>query len=120
MVAFNNVWNQAMSLFSNLFFRPDWRNLLDVVIVAFVVYQILKLFIHTRANSVLKGVGIILLLTWLSEILQLNAINWLLLQLINTGALWNRLAAPAGGACSLPWTANAKMPSAKCRKWCWR
>ncbi len=87
MVAFNNVWNQAMSLFSNLFFRPDWRNLLDVVIVAFVVYQILKLFIHTRANSVLKGVGIILLLTWLSEILQLNAINWLLLQLINTGAL---------------------------------
>lgn len=87
MTGFYGVWQQALSLFSRIFQQPDWRTLLDIFIVAAVVYQVIKLVAHTRANSVLKGVGIVLLVTWLSEIFQLNALNWLLLQMINTGVL---------------------------------
>ncbi len=87
MAGLSNVGQQALSLFSNLFAHPDWRNLLDILIVAVLIYQVLKMFKHTRADSVIKGVAIVLLITWLSEILQLNAINWLLQQVLGTGAV---------------------------------
>lgn len=75
------------SLFANLFDLPDWRNVLDILIVAVVIYQVLKMFKHTRVGSVVKGVAIVLLFTWLSEVLALNAINWLLQQVLGTGAV---------------------------------
>jgi diadenylate cyclase len=82
-----SIWLQIEQLFTNLFVSPDWRNLLDILIVAALIYQIIKMFLHTRADSVLKGVAVVLLFMWVSDVLQLNAINWLLQQLLNTGAL---------------------------------
>ncbi|MEG0934678.1 MAG: diadenylate cyclase CdaA [Clostridia bacterium] len=87
MTGFQSVFQSAGSLFSNLFDHPDWRNILDILIVALVIYQMLKLFLHTRASSVVKGIAIVLVVTWLSELFQLNAINWLLRQVLNTGML---------------------------------
>ena len=87
MFILQSIWSQISALFSNIIRHADWRDLLDVVLVSFVIYQLLKLFIHTRANSVLKGFCMLLLLTWLSEVLQLNAMNWIMLQILNTGAV---------------------------------
>ncbi len=84
-MVFNSLGRQIGNLFTNIFSHADWHNVLDILLVAFVVYQILKLFVHTRANSVVKGLGFIILLTWLSEVLQLNAMNWILVQVLNTG-----------------------------------
>lgn len=87
MGVLNSFWDQVTSLCSHLFLQPDWRNMLDILIVSVLIYQVIKMMVHTRANSVLKGVGMVLVVTWLSEVLQLNALNWLLLQMINTGML---------------------------------
>lgn len=87
MTGIQNVFLQATTIFSNLFNYPDWRNLLDILIVATLIYQILRLFIHTRASSLVKGIFMMLAVTWLSEVLQLNALNWLMLQVLNTGVL---------------------------------
>ena len=87
MGIFQSIWSQITALFSNVFTHADWHDVLDVVLVSFVIYQLMKLFIHTRANSVLKGFGVLLALTWLSEALQLNAMNWIMLQILNTGAV---------------------------------
>lgn len=87
MTGIQNLFAQAASIFANLFEHPDWRNLLDILIVATLIYYILKLFIHTRASSLVKGIFVMLAVTWLSEALQLNALNWLLLQVLNTGML---------------------------------
>ncbi|MBO4884902.1 MAG: diadenylate cyclase CdaA [Clostridia bacterium] len=65
----------------------SWRNILDVLVVAMAIYYIIKLVRQTRANSVLKGLAVILLLTWISDILELSATNWILRQLINTGVI---------------------------------
>lgn len=81
------IWQQILSLLSNLFVRPDWRNLLDIAIVSVLVYQLIRALAHTRANTVLKGVFIVILITGLAEILQLNALSWLLQQMLNIGAL---------------------------------
>lgn len=81
------LWQGVGVLFSNLFSRPDWRDVIDIAIVAFIIYQGIKLFKQTRANSVIKGVAVVVLITWLSELLQLSAINWLLTQVLNMGVL---------------------------------
>jgi len=80
-------WNQLISLINSLLSSMEWRNALDIAIVTLIVYQIVKLVRQTRANSVLKGLAFILALTWLSGMLELNAVNWLLLQIINTGVI---------------------------------
>ncbi|MGJ4850106.1 diadenylate cyclase CdaA [Bacillota bacterium Meth-B3] len=87
MAGLRNAGVTIASLFANLFDLPDWRNVLDILIVAVVIYQVLKMFKHTRVGSVVKGVAIVLLFTWLSEVLALNAINWLLQQVLGTGAV---------------------------------
>ena len=83
----SSIGAQIASLFSTLFVQPNWRDFLDLALVSFIIYQIIRMFMHTRANSLLKGVGILLIATWLSDVLQLNIINWLLLQLLGSGML---------------------------------
>ena len=78
---------QVGALFANVFISPDWRIILDIAIMTVLIYYGLKLVLRTRANSVFKGIGIVLVLAWISDILQINTLNWLLQQVINTGAL---------------------------------
>jgi diadenylate cyclase len=87
MTGIQGALSQIGSIFSGLFVTPDWRSMLDILIVAILVYALLRLFAHTRANSLIKGVLVVLVVTWFSEILQLNTLTWLLHQLLSTGVL---------------------------------
>ena len=88
MVQLRNFFYSIGSLFSNLFQHPDWHNVVDVLLLAMLIYQIIKLVMHTRSNSLLKGIAIVLVLAWLSGVLHLSAINWLLTQIISMGILF--------------------------------
>ena len=81
------LWAQLTELYWNVFYRPDWRDVLDILIVAFLIYQILRFTRQTRGSSVFKGLVIIMLVTWVSAAAKLRALNWVLVQLINTGAV---------------------------------
>lgn len=87
MALLYNWAEQLTSLFSNLFIQPDWHSYLDILIIAILMYQVLKRLMRTRANSVIRGVAFVLIITWLSEILQFNTLNWILQQVISIGIL---------------------------------
>jgi diadenylate cyclase len=87
MVQISYLWQQFLLLMNSLVGSLSWRNVLDILTVAMAIYYVIKLVRQTRANSVLKGLAIILLLTWFSDMLELNALNWILRQLINTGVV---------------------------------
>lgn len=87
MTQVQSFFAKVGALLSNLLYQPDWRNLLDVLIVTILIYQALKLVMRTRANSVFKGIGLLLAAAWLSSILQLTTLNWLMQQVINTGVI---------------------------------
>lgn len=87
MVQIYSLLRQIGALFANLFLSPDWRTILDIVIMTVLIYHALRLVLRTRANSVFKGIGIVLVLAWISDILQINTLNWLLQQVINTGVI---------------------------------
>jgi len=80
-------FSQALDVLGSLFVRPGWAEMLDIAVMSFFIYQLIKLIRHTRANSVLKGLGLILLLTLLSGALKLPVLSWVLRQIITSGAV---------------------------------
>ena len=68
-----------------LLIRP--MDLVDMGIIAFLVYRLLKMVKSKRAENILKGVAVFLLALWLSQLLQLNAINYVLTHIVSVGVL---------------------------------
>ena len=87
MTQIRYFWQQAGLLLGSLTASMSARNLLDILLVAMLIYYATKLVRQTRANSVFKGFAVMLVLMWLSDILSLNTINWILRQVIGTGTI---------------------------------
>ena len=62
-------------------------DILDIAIIAFLVYNLLRMVKSTRTENILKGVVAFLLVLWLVDILQLNAISYLMRNLVQVGIL---------------------------------
>lgn len=63
------------------------RDLIDMGIVAFVIYKIFMLIRETRAEQLLKGILILLVITQLSKSLELYTIYWTLEKTMNYGVI---------------------------------
>ena len=87
MIQIQSILNQMGSVFSNLFVHPDWRNVLDIAVLTVLIYQMLKLVRQTRANSLFKGIVFIMVLAFVSDVLEINVLNWLLQQLMSVGVV---------------------------------
>lgn len=87
MVQLRLFMNEIVALFSSLFLRPDWRNFLDIAVTSIIIYNLIRLVVRTRASAVFKGIAFVIVLAWLAEAFQLNALNWVLKQVINTGVI---------------------------------
>lgn len=62
-------------------------DLIDIAIIAFLIYKIISLVSSTRAENILKGVIIFLLALWLSTALELRAVSYLLRHVVEWGIL---------------------------------
>ena len=87
MAQLSYIWQQFLTLMNSLVGSLSIRNALDIGVVAMAVYYIVKLVRQTRANTVFKGFAIVIALMWISDILELNATNWIIRQLMNTGVI---------------------------------
>lgn len=73
--------------FENVFSGVGIADVIDVLIVAFVVYQLLKLIKQTRAEQLLKGVLVLVVATVVTGLLNLHTINWILKGAVSLGAI---------------------------------
>jgi uncharacterized protein (TIGR00159 family) len=73
-----------MDWLTNLFQRPPitWWDLLDILIVSILVYELLKLIRGTRAVQLAIGIAAIVGLFYLSQGLHLEVLNWLIRNII--------------------------------------
>lgn len=60
-------------------------DIIDILIVATIIYTIIKHFRKTRAAQLLKGIGVILAITYLAEWLNLNVISFILETVMQVG-----------------------------------
>lgn len=73
--------------FENVFSGIAVTDVADIIIVAFVIYKLLGLIKQTRAEQLLKGVLVLVVATFLSDVLNLHALNWLLKGVVAMGAV---------------------------------
>ena len=87
MMQIQAILNHIGNLFTNLFVHPDWRNILDITLLTVLIYNLLKLVSYTRASSLFKGIVFILAMAMISDAMEMNAVSWVLQQIISVGVV---------------------------------
>ncbi len=70
------LFERIVSLFSGTEFH--WWDALDILLVAFIVYQLLLFIRGTHAVQMALGAFVLVVLFWASLLLNLETVNWLL------------------------------------------
>ena len=78
---FNDIINAIRNGFSG--FRPE--DALDIIIIAVLVYMIIKVSVNTSAHQLLKGLAVLLVVMLLSTVFNLYTIKYLLNTLLVSG-----------------------------------
>lgn len=68
-------------------YRMQWSDYLDILVVAFLIYSILPHLRTPIVTKITRTVGALLLMAWITDIMQLHTIHWLLSQLLTIGLL---------------------------------
>ena len=79
MINFENFWNQLT--------RMQWSDYLDILLVAFLFYCLLPMFRSSGTMRIAKTIGLVLVLTWLTDVLNLHTLNFLLDQVLAVGLI---------------------------------
>jgi len=62
-------------------------DVIDILIIAFLIYRMLSIMQKTSASSVIKGLVIILGVAWIANLLNMNILTYLLRQVLQLGTL---------------------------------
>ena len=80
------LWDTIQTALWNVFHRPGLSDIIDILIVTVIIYFLLMMTRQTRASAVLKGLVVLLIATFVSDLLGLTALNWLM-SVVNNGAV---------------------------------
>ena len=62
-------------------------DIIDILVIAYLIYRILSVMRKTNASSVIKGIILILAIAWLSNILNLSVMTYILRQTLQMGII---------------------------------
>ena len=67
--------------------QMQWSDYLDIIIVAFLLYKLFPLIRSTSTMRVVRTVAIFIVITWLTEALELYSLNFILNQFLQVGLI---------------------------------
>ncbi len=73
-------WSQIVYALSNIRFF----DLVDILIIAFVIYKAIEFFKESRAGQLLKGIALLFFVYLIANWFELVTVKWLLLKLVNS------------------------------------
>ena len=78
------IWTFIQSTL-NRFYFPDlkWTDILDILIIAYIVYHIIVWVNSSRAKTLIRGIIVVALFLLFAVIARLNTILWIAKNLIN-------------------------------------
>ena len=82
-----DLWSTVRNMLWNLTHRLGVADIIDILIVAVIIYELLLLTRHTRGSALLKGLFLLLVIMLVSNLLGLKSLNWLLIAILQNGAL---------------------------------
>lgn len=72
------VLNRILNIFQNFIQTVTIWDILDIAIIAFLIYKLLTFVRKTNSANVIKGIILLLAVMWLSSILHLSVVSYLL------------------------------------------
>ena len=79
------IIEQFSAVLWNVINRPSIVDVIDVLLLTVVIYEMLVHMRHTRISQTIKGIVILLLATWASDMIGMRTIHALLSWIINAG-----------------------------------
>lgn len=67
--------------------RMQWSDYLDILVVAFLIYNLLPHLSNPNIMKIVRTVGALVLVAWVTDVMQLHTLNWILSQLLAIGLL---------------------------------
>lgn len=86
VIEFKEFWESTLTYYV----QNPWSIvtlIIDIIIVAFLVYAMVKILKGSRAMQLIKGIIFLILITWLSSIFNLKILNYLLTTLMTYGVI---------------------------------
>lgn len=83
------IWDSIVAAISqlNIDWRHIWRDVIDIIIVAYVFYRLILIIRGTRAEQLVKGVVLLLVVTIISDQAGFKTLHWLLIQVMTVGLI---------------------------------
>lgn len=83
----NTIIISIETFFWNLFHRVQFKDMIDILIIAVLLYKVFQLTRQTRAGQVFKGFLLLIFVSWFSNLLGFRGLNWLVMNIISNGAI---------------------------------
>jgi len=83
----SSFWEQVQTFFWNVFHRPQLHDILDIIIVAVLIYYLIMLTRDTRASAVIKGLMLLIFACLVFNLMGLTALSWILNLILSNGVV---------------------------------
>ncbi|MDO4572828.1 MAG: hypothetical protein Q4C13_05625, partial [Clostridia bacterium] len=80
-------YDQVIRAIVSGFAQFSLLDLLDIIIIAVLLYKLIIWTRETRAYEVLKGIGLLFLCSVASQLLSLNTLSWVLGSIMSSGTI---------------------------------
>ena len=67
--------------------RLGFADIVDILVVAFLIYKLLPIFRSTGTVRIALVVGVVVVLSWLTDVLQMHVLNFILTQVLAVGLI---------------------------------
>ncbi|MBQ7345899.1 MAG: diadenylate cyclase CdaA [Oscillospiraceae bacterium] len=79
-----------MEIIQNFFsqlIRMHWSDYLDIIVVAFLIYRLIPMLRSSGTMRIAKTVGLLLVLSWITDLLDLYTLHFILDQVLSVGLI---------------------------------
>ena len=87
MDAIKEIVSQVLGLLLSLRQTISIADIVDILVITFLIYRILSFMRQTSASSVIKGILIILLVAWISEYSSMIVLSYMMRQVLDMGII---------------------------------
>lgn len=74
-------------VFWNIFHRPKLSDIADILLIAVLLYWLVRFSRQTRTVQVIKGLAILIGLNYVTSLFGLKAVSWVLRSVLNNGII---------------------------------
>lgn len=78
---------EALLIMENVVSGMKWSDIIDILIITFIIYKLLSFVRRTSASGIIKGIIVIIVILWVSEAFDFTIVSWLLGKTMELGVL---------------------------------